>query len=383
METPIASGGDPAGASLIMLASTHSSFRLPHAVGLALSAGWLALIAGCATGPSKARFVFFPPPPEPPRLQFLVSLSDEKDLGRQVSKFSAFVTGETPTSQPIVKPYGVCLASNELCVCDTGTRSVDILDLVQKTMRRFSPPGMGKLGVPVNLAVDADGTRYVADTGRNQVLIYGADDSFQGAIGEGDTLRPTSVALTADRVCITDLKGHCVRVYAKTGRELLFTIPRVPEAAEDQEPGKLYMPTNLAIDQQGRLYVCDTAACRIQIYTPDGKHLKSLGSRGDLPGQFARPKGVAVDREGRIYVVDAATQVCQIFDPDGKLLLFFGEPDGSAAPLSLPAAVAVDYDHVGCFQQYVSPAFVVEHLVFITNQLGDRKVSVYGLGHKK
>jgi sugar lactone lactonase YvrE len=369
-----------------MMASMRSSFRLPHSANLVLAAGWLALVAGCATGPNKraaSQFVFYPPPPEPPRLQFLVSYCDEKDLGRRVSKFATFVTGEQPGSQPIVKPYGVCLVSNELCVCDTGTRSVDILNLVQKTMRRFAPSGMGKLGVPINLAVDADGTRYVADNGRNQVLIYGANDSFQGAIGEGDTLGPTSVALRGDRVYVGDLKGHCVRVYAKAGREQLFTIPRDPEAEEDKEPGKLYMPVNLAIDQQGRLYVSDLAACKILIYDADGKYLRSLGGRGDLPGQFARPKGLAVDRDGRIYVVDSAAQVCQIFDQAGKLLLYFGEPDGSAAPLDLPAAVTVDYEHVGLFQQYVAPEFVVEHLVIITNQLGERKVSVYGLGHKK
>ena len=351
-----------------------------------LVAGSLAFLPGCATGPAKStspRFIFYPPAPEPPRLQFLVSYSDEKDLGRKVSKFASFVTGEDPPSQPIVKPYGVALASNQLCVCDTGTRSIGMLDLVQKTMRRFAPPGSAALGVPISLAIDADGTRYVADTGRNQVLIYGPDDSFRGTIGDDNSLRPTGVAVTTDRLYVSDLKGHCVRVYQKEGHKPLFTIPRDPEAGEDKEPGKLFMPVNLALDRQGRVYVSDMAACRIQIYDVEGKYLRSLGSRGDLPGQFARPKGLAVDREDRIYVIDAAAQVCQIFDSAGKLLLFFGEPDGSAAPLDLPAAVAVDYDHIGLFERYAAPDFVVEHLVIITNQLGPRKISVYGLGHKK
>ena len=373
------------------MGATRSYSRLLSSAGLVLVAGWLVLGAGCASGPNAtgvkkgaaARFVFYPPPPEQPRLQFLVSLSDERDLGHQVSKFSAFITGEQPSSQPIIKPYGIWLAGNELNVCDTGTRSVDILDLVQKTMRRFTPAGMGKLAVPVNVVVDADGSRYVADTGRNQVLIFGADDSFQGAIGDGDKLRPSGVALTADRVYLTDLNGHCVRVYSKKTREPLFTIPPDPEAAEEKEPGKLYMPVNLALDSQGQLYVSDMAACRVQIYGADGKYLKTLGGRGDMPGQFARPKGVTVDREGRIYVIDAAAQVCQIFNPEGKLLVYFGEPDGSTVPLNLPAAVAVDYDHLKLFEQYVSPDFVVEHLVLITNQLGERKVNVYGLGHKR
>ncbi|MEI6779341.1 MAG: 6-bladed beta-propeller [Verrucomicrobiota bacterium] len=351
-----------------------------------LLAGWLALVPGCATSSGKRsgpKFVFYPPAPETPRLQFLVSFSDEKDLGRKVSKFANFVTGEEPPSQPIVKPYGVLLASNQLYFCDTGTRSIGALDLVQKTMRRFAPVGLAALGLPICLAIDADGTRYVADTGRNQVMIYGADDSFQGAIGDDNTLRPTSVAVTTGRLYISDLKGHCVRVYQKEGRKQLFTIPRNPDAEEDKEPGKLYMPVNLALDRQGRVYVSDVAACRVHVYDAEGKYLRCIGSRGDLPGQFARPKGLAVDREDRIYVVDAASQVCQIFDTDGKLLLFFGEPNGSAASLDLPAAVAVDYEHVGLFERYAAPDFVVEHLVIITNQLGPRKISIYGLGHKR
>src|SRR5690348_1712295 len=49
---------------------------------------------------------------------------------------------------------------------------------------------------------------------------------------------------------------------------------------------------------------------------------------------------------------------------------------------SLPAGVWVDYDHVKYFQQYAAPGFKVEYLIFVTNQYGDHKVSVYGFGRK-
>ena len=387
-EPPTGSNRKPSALLSTMAVIYPQQARFLHRVGLMLGVAGLALIAGCATGPgggagSKSKYIFYPSPPAAPRLQFLTSYSDEIDLGLEVSKLASFITGATPRSQPIVKPYGVVLASNQLWVCDTMTRSVDMLDLVHKTMSRFSPADAGKFGTPVNLALDADGTRYVADTGRNRVLIYGPDEAFRGEIGEDGSLRPTGVAVGADRIYVADIKSHCVRVYAKGDRKFLFTIPRVPEAEEEKEPGKLYMPVNLALDRSGRLYVSDMGPCRIQMYDPDGKHLRSLGTRGDLPGQFARPKGLAVDRENRLYVVDAATQVCQIFDADGKLLLYFGEPEGSQAPLNLPAGIAVDYDHLGLFQQFVAPDFVLEVLVIITNQYGPKKVSLYGLGHKK
>jgi sugar lactone lactonase YvrE len=256
----------------------------------------------------------------------------------------------------------------------------------------------------VNIAVDHDGTRYVADTGRGQVVIFGADDRYLGAIGEkvqakarahakaapqhepepGDTvdeMKPTDVAIAGDRLYVADLKNNCVRVYDKAARKLLFTVPGDPAAADAQS--KLFAPTDLAVDSRRRLYVSDFGAFRVQQYDPDGNYLRSFGRLGDSPGEFARPKGVAVDREDRLYVVDAAAQVVQIFDPEGKLLLFFGEPEGSPVGLNLPAKVAIDYDHVGLFREFAAPDFQVEYLVIVTSQYGDRKVSVFGFGQKK
>jgi hypothetical protein len=121
----------------------------------------------------------------------------------------------------------------------------------------------------------------------------------------------------------------------------------------------------------------------VKTYDADGKYLRSYGRAGDRPGEFSRPKGVAVDREGRVYVVDAAAQVIQIFDAGGRLLLFFGEPKGSPVNLNLPAKVIIDYDHVNLFQKYAAPGFQIDYLVLASNQMGDRKINVYGFGHRK
>lgn len=378
--------------------------------GRLAGAALLLLSAGCATAPvSKPKeAVFFPPPPAVPRLQYLTSFSSEQDLGGGPSRFSSFIVGKEPPRRPIGKPYGVAIRDGKLYVCDTGSSLIEIVDLRKKQLRYFTPPREGSLRTPVNIAVDHDGTRYVADTGRGQVVIFAADDRYLGAIGEKvqakarahskapteaaaasepsadekvDEMKPTDVAIAGDRLYISDLKGSRVRVYDKATRKLLFTIPADP-AAEDPQ-ARLYAPVNLAVDSQRRLYVTDIGAFRVQQYDPDGKYLRTIGRVGDSPGEFARPKGVAVDREGRVYVVDAAAQLVQIFDADGKLLLFFGEPEGSPVELNLPAKVAIDYDHVGLFQEYTAPDFQVEYLVIVTNQYGDRKVSVFGFGGKK
>src|SRR6185437_4701882 len=192
--------------------------------------------------------------------------------------------------------------------------------------------------------------------------------------------KPVGVAINGGRLYVTDLKNHNVRVYDKTKRELLFSIPRDP----NDEQSRLLSPTNVATDRQGRILVSDTGGFFIQIYDAQGNHIRMIGEQGLNPGSFALPKGVAADREGRIYVVDAATQVVQLFDSAGRILMYFGNPNTSGpGATDLPAGIAVDYDNAKFFQQYAAPGFKVEYLIFVTNQYGDQKVSVYGFGHKK
>ncbi len=368
----------------------------------------LAAFWGCSGPPTKTEskpVTYYPASPAAPRLQLLATFSGEQDLGGGPSKFATFVVGKEPILKPIGKPYGVALHGGKMYVCDTGASAIDIMDLQTREFRYFTSSGEGKLVTPINIAIDGDGTRYVADSARGQILVFGRDDVYQGAIGgrlsgpgrahshlpaeplpaetEGDdSIKPTDVQISGNRLYVTDLKGRCVRAYEKTTRKLLFTMPR--DAASADTKSRLFTPTNLAVDSAGRIYVSDLGAFRVQQYAPDGTFLRQFGQgAGDKPGDFARPKGVAVDRQGRVYVVDAATQVVQVFDNEGKLLLFFGEMQGASPGLDLPAKVAVDYEHTGLFASYAAPDFVIENLVLVTSQIGERKVSVFGFGHKK
>jgi DNA-binding beta-propeller fold protein YncE len=345
-----------------------------------------ALLNGCATATRTATksYAFFPPAPDEPHLQFLTSFSSEVDLGRN-SGFIDFVTGQRTSPNPLVKPYGLAVRDGKVFVCDTMASAVQVFDLARKRARYFAPQGEGRLLMPIHITIDGDGTRYVADTSRNQVVIYTKNGDYLAAMGVKDEMKPCDVAVTADRLYVADLKGHAVRVYDKAQRQLLFSIPRDPKAAE----GRLFSPTNLAIDRErGRLLVSDTGGFAVQVYDLEGKFLRAIGRQGVGFGAFARPKGVAVDRAGLAYVVDASTYVVQLFDPEGKLLLFFGQPGASMqGELALPAGVEIDYENVSYFQKFVAPGFECEYLILVTSQpppsLGAAKVSVYGFVKKK
>jgi DNA-binding beta-propeller fold protein YncE len=340
----------------------------------------LALVSGCKTVPEAPRkFTFFPPSPDEPRVQFLTAFSSDSDLGRSGS-FVEYLTGKPASMSKVVKPYGLAVKQGKVSVCDTGLGAIEVFDLAQRRAAYFAPPGEGQLRVPVNISIDEDGTQYVTDTGRNQVLIFSAEGAYLAALGKRDEMRPTDVAIASDRLYITDLKASVVRVYRKADRKLLFTIPR----NDDDPKARLFQPTNLALDGQGRLLVSDTGGFDVQIYDLEGHHLRTIGQQGVAPGLFARPKGIAVNREGQIFVVDAATQVVQMFDAEGRLLMYFGMPGASdAGQLCLPAAVKVDYDNLSYFQSQVAPGFRLEYVILVTSQFGRDKVNVYGFVQKE
>ena len=339
----------------------------------------IGFIAGCATKPTtKTDYIFFPPPPDEPRIQFLTSFGSESDLSGQ-SKFSSFVVGEERIQRPIWKPYGVTSVKGKLFVCDTQPKNVSIIDLVKRKMAYLKPEGRGVFKMPINVAVDKDGTRYITDTVRGQVLIYDRENRFVGELGKAGEMKPCGIVIAEERFYVSDLSNHCVRVYSKTDRKVLFTIP---SDANDPK-STLFSPTNLALDEQGRLYVSDSGAFAVKIFDKDGNYLRTVGEVGLKPGRFGLPKGIGVDRENRVYVVDAATAVVQMFDAEGRLLMYFGEPQSSGrAGLYLPAGLAIDYENAGLFQKFSAPGYQIDFLIYVINQAGAQKVSVFGFMRK-
>jgi hypothetical protein len=348
-------------------------FRLK--VGHLLWAGLIFILAGCATKkPIPKNYVVFPPPPDEARIQYLMSFGSESDLGGQ-SKFNEFIMGEEKVLRPITKPYGVTMRGGKIYVCDTQAGNVCVVDFAKRKLRAFKPVGQAAFRTPINVAVDDDGTFYVTDAGRKQVLIYNKDGVLVEALGKKGEMEPCGIALAGDRLYVTDLANHCVRVYEKATHKHLFNAPRDASDAKSIPFG----PTNVAVDQKGQIYVSDSRGFSIKIFDAEGKFIRTVGDLGVTPGQFTLNKGIGVDREGRFYVVDAAAPVVQLFDNDGRLLMWFGEPKSSGpAGLYLPAGLTVNYEDVGLFQKYAAPGYKLEYLILLTNQVGPQKVSVFG-----
>jgi hypothetical protein len=231
---------------------------------------------------------------------------------------------------------------------------------------------------PVDIAIAPDGHKYVADSQRESVYVFDANDVFQAQIGHAG-LKPVSVAVHDNELYVSDFKSNWIEVFDRnTGKTVRFI------GGPGQEKGKLVDPIGVDVDKDGNIYVDDIVNCRIQKFTPDGKKVTlSIGALGDRPGTFTRPKHLAVDQEGIIYVVDAAFQNVQMFNPQGKGLLFFGSAGTHPGAMDMPAGICVHEGDLDLFANDIPPAFEAQRLVLVTNQFGDDRVSVYAMGHLK
>jgi len=335
------------------------------------------LAAGCATPARKQEApVFFPPPPGLPRIQYLTSFKGLKDVETQ-SSFNRFVVGELQDVR-LDKPYGVGIHDGRIYVCDTNA-SVVVLDLAGKSYGGLKgDAGPGKLSQPINISIEADGTKYVADPGRGQVVAFDRNDEYLRAYGAPGGWRPVDAVAFEDRLYVADPANGLVRIFDKeSGQE----IKKIGDQGEPSE--RLDRPTNLAFDGDGYLYVSDIGRFQVVKFDRDGHFKSTFGEPGDNLGHFARPKGIALDRSGHLYAVDASFNNVQIFGKEGRLLMFFGEGGENPGNFLLPAKIAIDYDNVGYFQKYLQPGFQVEYLILVTSQLGDRPVSVLAYGQEK
>ncbi len=297
----------------------------------------LLWLTGCAP-PKTTQDIVWPLPPDFPRILYVMTIHNEKDIFGFSAKEILF--GAKPI-RGFEKPYGVFIddanGRNRIFVSDSILGVVFVFDKVNK--KRFLLRGLGK---PMGVAVDSFGRAFVADAMLSRVMVFDRNGKFLTAIGKkGELERPVGIAINEDagKIYVVDSKKHRVSVFDFEEGKLLFTF-----GERGMEEGQFNFPSNIAIDKEGQVWIVDTINGRIQVFDQDGNFIDTFGRLGDAPGTFGRPKGIAIDQEGHIYVVDAAFNNVQIFNDEGQVLLVFGGYGEDKGHLILPAGIAIDKD---------------------------------------
>ena len=107
--------------------------------------------------------------------------------------------------------------------------------------------------------------------------------------------------------------------WGKEAKVSLEYVKNIGDLESDDENVLFYMPTDIAVDEEGNVYVLDSGNHRIQKFDPQGNYLASFGRRGQGPGEFQYPQSLDIDAQGLMYVSDSGNQKIQILKPDGAL----------------------------------------------------------------
>ncbi len=163
---------------------------------------------------------------------------------------------------------------------------------------------------------------YVTASGNqkrdNQVLIFPQD--FNVNVPDAVNLEPEGLGIqsVSDPSGITTLRDFSIdfifcmigqnsfKVQWITGGEFGF-IPRLSPANGNFdlfEPGKFSMPQDVAVDEEGSIYVVDADKDYLFKFSPSGEEQQSFGGAGSGEGEFNQPSGVAVFNK-TLYVADS------------------------------------------------------------------------------
>jgi hypothetical protein len=229
---------------------------------------------------------------------------------------------------------------------------------------------------PSGVAYDAAGDLFIADTARNQVFEISvggavtvvAGNGTQGFSGDGgpataaELNAPMSVAVTADgTLYIADTGNQRIRA-VQGGNITTFAGSGARGFAGDGGPATaaaLNQPVAVTLDPSGALLICDQGNERVrristgQIATIAGNGVQGFAGDGGLAtaAELNEPSGIAATVDGRIFIADTNNQRIRVVGSNGTISTFAGTGvagilgDGgpaSAAQLDRPVGLALD-----------------------------------------
>jgi sugar lactone lactonase YvrE len=328
--------------------------------------------------------------------QFTPSISTVAGTGEAGSKGD----DERATSAQLNRPYGIAVdGAGTVYFCDHGNHRVrrittdGRIGTVAGTGTAGSrgdngPAIAAQLNNPREVAVDGDGTVYVADASNHRVRKITADGKIStvagtgvgGTSGDGGLATaarlngPFGVAVdSAGVLWIAECNGHRVRKVTPDGK--ISTAAGTGRAGPAGDGGtavaaQLNRPFGVAVDGAGHLYIADADNHRVRKVTPDGKISTVAGTgkagfEGDGgPATSAKldfPVGVVVDSAGGLYIADHRNQRVRKVAADGTISTLVGTGKAGFDGDGGPAASAELNKPLGLALDFVDSLYIADH----------------------
>jgi sugar lactone lactonase YvrE len=226
---------------------------------------------------------------------------------------------------------------------------------------------------PNQIAVDAAGTIYVADTTAATIrtvtptgvvgTLAGAFFITGGVDGIGGAARfngPVGIAVDTGGTAVYVADGNNSAIRRITAGAVVTTFAGVLNTGALDGTGaaaRFNYPGGIAVDGAGTVYVADRANSTIRTITTSGVVGTLAGTAGSCgyvndtgaAARFCAPEDIAVDGAGTLYVADRNNNAIRLVHPGGAVTTYVGgggsgsaDGIGPAARFSGPENLAVD-----------------------------------------
>lgn len=183
-----------------------------------------------------------------------------------------------------------------------------------------------------------------------RVQRFGPDGNFKSKFTLAETEKGYPTGMTVDsagNMWIAETHAYAVGVYSPACEEIM----RFGEYG--QGDGQFVYVTDVAISPAGNVYVSDFGGpSRVQEFTLGGTFVRTLGTTGDEPGAFRRPQALACLADGSLLVADAVNHRIQKFAPSGELAGVYGGAGTGEGQLRYPYDLAVGSDGTVYIAEY-------------------------------
>jgi hypothetical protein len=160
--------------------------------------------------------------------------------------------------------------------------------------------GPGMLSEPRTIAADAFGEVYIADTGSAPRFIH----KFTR---DGRPLLSFEPLAPIKNPCASaiDLGGAIYSLECGPGALYIFKPEGDLIHAIRNGLGAPSLPSSVTVGNDGRIYVAESHAKRIQRYTPRGSLIGTWGGKGSGPGADLHADQIAASLDGTLFVCDS------------------------------------------------------------------------------
>ncbi len=305
--------------------------------------------------------IVWPNPPAVARIRFLNLYTGEKvdwskfdkSNRKPKQKWMDRLAGTKPADQvdmkdipyQLVRTYGVAIDSKgQIYAGDQAVAAIFIFNPETKAVEMIRNGHEARFGMIVGLAIDDSDRLYVTDDKLREVLVFNPKHEEIGAFGADVLGRPGGIAVDNENrfLYVVDTENDVVDVFDADSFKLLRKIGTPGKKHMLTDPGTFSLPTFVAVDKDGNVYVTDTLNARVEIFDAEGQFISTFGKRGDGAGEFERPKGIAVDGDGHIWVVDSAQDRIKVFNREGQLLIYLGEHGWYPGQFQEAYGIAID-----------------------------------------